>query len=89
MSNEQIALKQKLTVGQFFAIKKWITHYDKSYVGYVLLAHIIDYPFVRVKIQDAHWSNGRPLTINLEDVEIKMLSDEFVDSVKSEGKQHA
>lgn len=78
-------LNRDLKPGDFFTVVKWITPYRcTSYTGDVLEAVVIDYPFVRAFL---HTSNAglKPgkFTLNLGLVNIKRLSQEFVDDALS------
>jgi hypothetical protein len=66
-------------VGDSVTVRKWIGTYDRSYCGDVLEVKAIDYPFAVMEKKTGHFAGGR-ITLNLKEVELMKLSDEFVDA---------
>ena len=67
----------KPKVGDFVTVVRWINKTDKSYTGNVLEIKAIDYPFI-VTERHTGWFRDKALTLSLDQVEIKPLTDKFV-----------
>lgn len=81
--NEAKDKAPSIAKGTFFTITQWNSHRDRSYVGDCLEAMVVDGPFVRVR---RHYSriNKSYFTIDLRDVDVRILSEEFVQAVIGE-----
>jgi hypothetical protein len=86
-------LAESLTVkkGDFITVVRWTSHLDNSYKGDCMEVLVVDMPFIRVRIHDDDlFPEG--VTLNLDQLEIMPLSDEFVKSVlesKAKNKEPA
>ena len=52
----------------------------KAYVGDILKIHAVDYPFIVVEIMAGLTSIGKRRILDLRKLELKILSDEFVNA---------
>ena len=73
-------IQQELKKGDFFTVTKWISGSDHSFVGDCLEVIVIDQNLARVW---RHFGKNSKecFTMNLNNVEIRILSKEFVDNV--------
>ena len=70
---------KKIKKGDFITVLKWIGINDNSWKGDCMEVKVVDYPTIRVK------NHSSPIcgthTLNVEQLEIKHLSKEFILSV--------
>ncbi len=71
-------MSMDLAAGMYITVVKWLNRTDRSYVGSCLKVLAEDYPFVRVRSRVDYVGD---VTLNLEEVEVRLLSDEFVQAV--------
>lgn len=69
---------EKLNVGDYITVDRWLNHRDLSRVGNILKVLIIDYPFIVVEDLSMDIVFLKRKTLDLREVAIKPLSDEFV-----------
>ena len=82
MNAKKLAEDLSLKKGDFFTVVEWTSHKDNSYKGDCLEAVVVDHPFVRVR---NHSSRFVPkMTLNLDQIVIQPLSEDFVSDVKQE-----
>ena len=86
MNAQELATSLELKKGDYFTIRRWLSHQDYSWVGTCFEAKVVDYPLVRALTHDGI-GKGEVLTLNLERVEIMPLSPEFVESVMAEAQE--
>lgn len=69
-----------LKKGDFITVVKWVSHLDNSYRGDCLEVMAVDLPFIRA-FRHGGFMRNNTITLNLDQVEIKELSADFVDNV--------
>ncbi len=72
--------RQEVKVGDYITVVLRSCSNDKTFCGDLLRVKVVDYPYVRVHVYDGY-SAGENSTLNLNDVEIMPLSQDFVDDV--------
>lgn len=70
---------KRISVGDIVTVKRWKSFFDRSYVGDLLEVLSVDSPFLCVK-RVGRSVVDRPLILSTDEVEIKKLSKEFVES---------
>ena len=80
MDAKELVNGLNLKVDDFFTVVKWRGIKDNSYRGDCLQAKVIDFPYIRTFVHDGPLK-GHTITLNLDQIEIMPLSDEFVYSV--------
>ena len=75
-------LNKDLKVGDMFTVTEWPFSVDRSFIGDVMEVVVIDYPFVRVFRHTGNIKGfSKKRTLDLNAVNIKKLSQEFIDDV--------
>ncbi|WP_415912494.1 hypothetical protein [Neptuniibacter sp. QD37_11] len=75
---QKLAESLKVKKSDFITVVKWRNSEDESYVGDCLEVLVVDENLLRVKV---HCGFKPVRTLNLDEVEIRPLSKEFVDCV--------
>jgi len=83
-------VEKKLEVGDFITVLQWTDRNDNSYRGDCMEVQVIDLPLLRVKRHSGFRggiSSLDNITLNLDQVDIKILTQAFVDNVKGIPKE--
>jgi len=88
MNDDKTVSNKEIKVGDFITVLRWTSCFDNSYRGDVLEVKVIDMPFISVKRHNGFGASfGQDkITLNMEQIEIKVLAKAFVDDVLSVGE---
>jgi hypothetical protein len=76
----------KIAKGDFFTVVQWLHSNDNSYKGDCFEVRVVDLPYIRA-FRHTGWGAEGSITLNLDQVEIMPLSDEFVADVMGNKKK--
>lgn len=77
-------MNEELKVGDFITVVKWLSHYDRSYVGDCLEVKAKDGEFLRVFRHKGYCEEL--ITLNLKEIVVRRLSNSFIETFLPERK---